>query len=455
MTQDLLATLLASLEVFRVPLTRPGFANMLVLFVGWVRTTGLHAVTETLVTTGVAGRRHHEAFHRFFSRGTWDPDSLGFWLWLRLDSLLAAGAVCVVIDDTVAPKKGQHVFGLGNHIDPVHSTVARKIFTFGHCWVVLAIILPLPMCNTTFALPVLFRLYINKKRCAKKGYTYRKKTELAREMIDVFVSWVGTRRVHLAVDSAYGNDTVTNGLAKSVILFGSMRPDAVLTELPPPAQKHRNGRPRVRGATLPKPQALADDGTSPWLTCEATLYGKTKAVHYKTLCAQWYRACGVGLLRIVVVRVDTGNIGIRVFFCTDPTIAIRALLEGYAGRWTIEVCFRNLKQLIGFADSSARKQAAVERTAPFVGYLYALLIAWYAQHAHGDPLARPPLRPWYTHKKGVSFADILRTAQRALAPLSPTGVLDLASRSKDLHKTHGAVAAPSAQPAVAPFQLTG
>ena len=443
MTQDILATLLASLEDFRMALTRPGFANMVVVFVGWVRSTGVHAITEALVTSGVAGRRHHEAFHRFFSRGTWSPDAMAFWLWRRVDQLIVTPAIRIVIDDTVAPKKGQHVFGLGNHIDPVRSTAKRKIFCFGHCWVVLAAVVPLPMCKSTFALPLLFRLYTNKKACAKKGCPYRKKTELARDMLDVFSSWVGARRVELAVDSAYCNDTVTRGLPSSIVLFGSMRPDAVLTELPPVEQKQRNGRPRVRGATLPKPQALGDDQTKPWLKCEATVYGKTRTVHYKTMCAQWYRACGVGLLRIVIVRVDHGKIGVRVFFCTDATIAIRVLLEGYAGRWTIEVCFRNLKQLIGFADSTARKQSAVERTAPFVGCVYSLLITWYAQHGHGNAMAAPPVRPWYGHKHGVSFADILRTAQRALAPLSPTEVLDLAHRSKDLHETRRPVVRPS------------
>jgi hypothetical protein len=106
--------------------------------------------------------------------------------------------------------------------------------------------------------------------------------------------------------------------------------------LPEAHTKHRNGRPRVRGQTLPKPGALAKDDTQPWLECEARLYGKVKTVHYKTLCAQWYQVCGIRLLRVVVVRVDTGRIGLRVFFCTDPTISIRALLEQYSGRWTIE-----------------------------------------------------------------------------------------------------------------------
>ena len=102
MAHDLLPTLLASLEVFRLSLTRPGFERFLVLFVGWVRTAGMHAVTETLVVTGVAGRRHHEAYHRFFSRGTWSPDSLGRWLFEHILVLLEAGAaIRIAIDDTL------------------------------------------------------------------------------------------------------------------------------------------------------------------------------------------------------------------------------------------------------------------------------------------------------------------------------------------------------------------
>lgn len=433
MAHPLLPTLIAAMEVFRLSLTKPGFEKLLVLFIGWIRTAGTHAVTEALVVTGVAGRHHHEAYHRFFSRGTWSPDSFGLWLFHHLAALLSPGSpVRIAIDDTLAPKKGPNVFGLGSHIDPVRSTARRKIFCFGHCWVVLAVILPVPLCNCTFALPILFRLYTNKKACEKKGLLYRKKTELAAELIKVFASWTGDRRVELALDSGYANETVARDLPVSVVLLGAMRPDAVLTAAPPSPSKHRKGRPRVRGELLPKPAILASDESNPWLKCEAHLYGKSQTIHYKTQCAQWYQVCGARLLRIIVVRVDTGRIPVRVFFCTDATISIRELLEGYAGRWTIEVCFRNLKQLFGFADSSARTRAAVERTAPFVGCMYSLLIAWFFQHAHANQSARPPQRPWYPHKRGVSFADILRTAQRVLAPVE---VLDLVKQHKDLRET--------------------
>ncbi|MGH9893574.1 MAG: transposase [bacterium] len=214
-------------------------------------------------------------------------------------------------------------------------------------------------------------------------------------------------------------------------MIGAMRPDAVLTALPEERVKGKAGRPAQRGPVLPKPVKLADDARSPWQSCKADLYGHTRMVSYKECLAQWYRAAGTRLLRIVIVRVDTGKLGIRVFFSTDVTMTVQQVLETYAGRWSIEVAFRNLKQLMGFADSSARKMAAVERTAPFVGFVYTMLVLWFAEHAQRSALATPPLRPWYAHKVGFSFADVLRTAQRVLAPLD---VLDPARSVANLHQ---------------------
>lgn len=426
MAQTGLRTLVALLEVLRPALTAPSFQRLVVIFSGWLRTAGQHAVTEALVVTGVAGRQHHEAFHRFFSRGTWDPDEWGRLLFGLIVRMLPADApLRAVVDDTLAPKKGPHVFGIGSHIDAVRSTRRQKVFCFGHCWVVLAVLVRVPFSRRSWALPVLLRLYRNKKECEQRKHPYRKKTELARAMIDVLVRWCGERRIDLTADVAYCNDTVTRGLAASVVLVGAMRPDAVLTDPPPPRTK-RAGRPAMRGRVLRKPEALARDKRSAWQACEVELYGRRRTVQYKSCVAQWYRACGTRLLKVVVVREERGTIGCRVFFSMDATLSVQQVLETYAGRWNIEVCFRELKQLLGFADSSARKREAVERTAPFVALTYTVLVLWCAQSRSALRLAAPPLRPWYRHKQGLSFADVLRAAQRALG----------ASRVRDLGREH-------------------
>ena len=430
------------LEAFRIVLTSPSYANMLVIACGWVLTQGSHAVTEALVRTGVAGRRHHEAFHRFFSRGTWEPDRMGLWMFRRLEPFLGSEIVRVVLDDTLAPKKGPRVFGIGTHIDAVRSTKRHKVFCFGHCWVVLAVLVRVPFSERTWALPVLFRLHRNLKECAKAEAAYAKKTESAREMLDIFVTWAGVRRVEVTADSAYCNDTVTRGLPASVVLFGAMRPDAVLTSLPTPKVAGTAGRPSLRGAAVPKPKAIAEDTTIPWESCKAVLYGRSKTVRYKTLCAQWYRACGIGLLRIVIVQTDQGTMPIRVFFCTDAEVPVVRILETYASRWGIEVFFREAKQLLGFADSSARKEAAVLRVAPFVGLLYTALVVWFLEGASQSQLATPPERPWYKHKRGLCFADILRAAQRAMVGFD---ILDPRNDIKHLHKP-ARRSAPPAEP---------
>lgn len=434
-----LRTFLDVMEVLRPALTAPGFHNALVVLVGWVLTSGPHAVTQALVVTDVARRRHWEAFHRFFSRGTWDPDLVGL---LVLDHVVKAlglqGALLFVVDDTLAPKKGAHVFGLGCHIDPVRSTRAMRVLCFGHVWVTLALVVRLPFSSRPWALPVLFRLYRAKRECRSKHQRYRTKTALARELVDLLVRWSDGRALELTMDSAYCNATVIKGLPSSVTVFGAMRPDAALTALPVVTKGHKGRRP-VRGQRLPTPEALARNGSVPWQRCKATTYGRTRDVHFKTMCAQWYRACGGRLLRIVVVRVDSGTIPYRVFFCTDPERSAVDVIQGYAQRWSIEVCFKELKQLLGFGDSSARKKEAVERMAPFVGITYSLLVAWFASQVHATPLVVVPFRPWYRHKRGLCFADILRTAQRLLMPLD---VLDPRRGDANLHEMPGTAGPP-------------
>lgn len=416
---------------FRLALTRPGMSNLVVILSGWILTEGTHAVTEALVVTGVAARRHHEAFHRFFSRGSWNPDVLGQLLFWRIARTLVDQVVRVVIDDTVTPKKGAHVFGIGSHLDAVRSTKRQKVFTFGHCWVVLAVLVRVPFSGRIWALPILFRLYRTQKECLRRGVAHRKKTELARELLEVLCSWLPGRRIELAADSAYCNDTVTRGLSSHVVLFGSMRPDAVLTEPPTSQPSSKGGRPSKRGKLLRKPEQIARDGRSPWRSIEAMLYGRKTTVRFKTLRAQWYRATGTRLLRIVIVETDSLLVPYRVFFSFDAALDVRTVLETYAARWGIEVFFREGKQLLGFADSQARKEAAVLRVAPLVGLLYSALVVWFAEGAYASTLATPPVRPWYPHKRGLCFADVLRAARRALHGVD---VLVPLSDSENLHK---------------------
>jgi hypothetical protein len=136
-------------------------------------------------------------------------------------------------------------------------------------------------------------------------------------------------------------------------------------------------------------------------------------------------------VRVVVVKTEGGALPFRVFFCTDVSRSVESILLGYSQRWSIEVLFRDLKQLFGFADSPARSEKAVLRTAPFVGLVYSLLVVWFAEGVATSSLGTPPERPWYAHKKGLCFADVLRAAQRALRGID---VLELPALLERLEK---------------------
>ncbi len=50
----------------------------------------------------------------------------------------------LVLDDTLARKRGRKMFGCGMHHDPLLSSRSKTITNWGHNWVVLGVIVELP-----------------------------------------------------------------------------------------------------------------------------------------------------------------------------------------------------------------------------------------------------------------------------------------------------------------------
>lgn len=89
------------------------------------------------------------------------------------------------------------------------------------------------------------------------------------------------------------------------------------------------------------------------------------------------------------------------------------ILESFALRWPLEVCFRDVKQFLGFEDPQNRVPQATQRTAPLIFYIYDLALLWYAQSGHRLAHQSTLQRLWYQRKTTVSFEDILRTLRQA------------------------------------------
>ncbi|WP_020466703.1 transposase, partial [Singulisphaera acidiphila] len=84
-----------------------------------------------------------------------------------LASFVPHGPILLAGDDTVTEHPGPHVYGKGRHRDPVRSTHTYTAFRWGHKWVVLALLVPVPWATRRWALPLLIALYRTKEDNAK------------------------------------------------------------------------------------------------------------------------------------------------------------------------------------------------------------------------------------------------------------------------------------------------
>ena len=332
------------------------------------------------------------------------------------------------VDDTLTRKTGRHIWGADMYHDPLRSTQKRPVFSFGHNWVVFSLHVSFPFApGKVWALPILVRLYRKKKtsklapgrngKLEKKqtgqatGKEYRTRPQLALEMIQVVARWLGTRKLRVLGDSEYAGGSISRLLPANAELISRMTMKAALFETPPPAAGR--GRRRRKGRRLPSPEQMAQDPGRSWIKTTVRIYGRKVKICYQSIDALWYSSAGSKLLRIVVVRDPCGRRRDDCFFSTDLTMKPTQILESFALRWPLEVCFRDVKQFLGLEDPQNRVSKATQRNAPLIFYIYDLVLLWHAQSGHRLAPQSAIERPWYTRKTSVSFEDILRNLRQA------------------------------------------
>jgi hypothetical protein len=402
---NLVSSFAVWLQGLAVVMTDPSFQNFMTLATGWVFAPR-RTVTGLLLAAGVAGQRHHSAFHRFFSEANWSLDALGLAVF-RLIEPLAGDEILLAIDDTLAHKRGLKMFGTGMHHDPLLSSRSHVVTNWGHCWVVLGVVIRFPLWpDRPFCLPILFRLYLNKKRAAKARRAYRSKPELAVEMLRILCQHRANRRFHALADSAYGGQSVLGELPSNCDLTSRLRLDARLYDAPAAPVKGRKGRPRKRGTQLPTPDHMLDERAR---RVELSIYGRRELAR---LCDTVGRVFALPErpLRIVAVEALAGGRGREAFYSTCVNATAEQVLIWYSLRWSVEVTFHDSKQHLGFEEPQGWSPRAVQRTAPMAMLLYSLIVCWYCQegHRHYHPL----VRPWYPEKPRESFTDMLATLRR-------------------------------------------
>jgi SRSO17 transposase len=419
---ELTPSFLALLQHFSPVFTAPTYQTFSLIVTGWILSHRHRYITEVIFACGKVGIGHWCRFHRFFSHAAWDLDTLSMSLAKLVATILAPGAPLLwAVDDTLCRKRGLTLYGAGMHYDPLISSRAKSLVSWGHDWVVLCLIIVHPFWAPTkvFALPIAFRLYRNRQGLTKgkKGRAkaphdpnHRTRPELALELIALAAGWFPNDELIVTGDSAYGGASILRHLPSNVHLISHVHPKGVLYQPAPSKAAKTRGPARKKGDRLPGMAHWAEDPEQPWTELKFDQFGFHATVAVKTIQSLYYKAGHDRLLTIVLVHDLEGKRPDQMFYCTKLDWTARQILSAYACRWAIECTFENCKQLLGLEDPANRLPKAVERTAPLALILYSVVVVWFHQNGHQS--LRFPIRPWYPKKEEPSFADMLTTLRR-------------------------------------------
>jgi hypothetical protein len=420
---DMIPSLAGCVDTLAPAFTQPSFACNCRLLLAWVMCLGKHTLLRVGENTRPQEPPDHstrhglDCYYNFFERSSWQPKDLAYRVALLvLTRLSFSGRISLLVDDTLAHKRGKSVWGLGWWRDAVASTKKRVATASGHNWVVIAVAFCVPGTSTVIlALPLLARLHLSGKgqpSCAT----------LAKEMLLEVTGWFPDRGFTLVGDGAYACKEMLGEFPQSVRFVGRMRGDAALYDPKVPRQKKdKRGRKPTKGPRLPSPRDAAkkadrkrtESGDWLWQTVTVTIYGKQRTLQAVSYQAVWPRVLGLRPIQVVVVRDVEGRMDDVYLFTTDLEASLSWVIEQFSWRWSIEVLFRASKQVLQIEAPAHYCQESVEKVAPWVWGMQSVILVWYLTDGRDLPQAqqmRAGMGPWDSE---FSLRHMIQVLQRA------------------------------------------
>jgi hypothetical protein len=172
----------------------------------------------------------------------------------------------------------------------------------------------------------------------------------------------------------------------------------------------RRGRKRIVGAKLPKPPQLAESVKDFKLVTTLERGRKRKRLVWSRQVI-WYHVSKKPVM-LVIGRDPAQKEKDNFFVTTDLTLTPQQVIEGFAGRWSIEDTFKNTKQLLGGQQPQSFKRQGPERAAAMSFWLYSTVWLWYLENKRLWKML--PRLAWYHQKRTPSFADALACLRQTL-----------------------------------------
>ncbi len=186
-----------------------------------------------------------------------------------------------------------------------------------------------------------------------------------------------------------------------------LRKDAALWTMPRPKPPGRRGPAPTYGKDKIDLAKRAGQRRG-WSTGVFDLYGKPARKRYKTFVATW-RPAG-GAIRVVLVDEPSGWVA---FFCTDVSASVADILTTVANRFSLEITFRDCKEIVGAGQQQVRFLWANIGTFHICLWTFTMTEAR-AWSRPADELVDRSTSPWDSTLRRPSPADKRRAWRRAL-----------------------------------------
>ncbi|VTR95084.1 transposase : Uncharacterized protein OS=Singulisphaera acidiphila (strain ATCC BAA-1392 / DSM 18658 / VKM B-2454 / MOB10) GN=Sinac_2157 PE=4 SV=1: DDE_5 [Gemmata massiliana] len=292
------------------------------------------------------------------------------------------------------------------------------------------------------ALPLLARLYVRKTDLGTIGKKHRPPFATTLELAVELVKWARGWRdfvaapVWVVADGAYAKGAFLKPLiGMGVVVVSRLRKDAARRGRPGTPTGKR-GRPRKYGVRRIVPAKRAGQKRG-WTTGTFELYGKATQKRYKTFEATGRPAGGV--IRVVLVDEPKGWVA---FFCTDPNATVADILGPVADRFSLETCFRDVKEVVGAGQQQVRHAWASVGAFHVCLWTFTMTEAWAWNRPAEELVGHRSASPWDDQPRRPSHADKRRAWRRELLANDIDAVLrggtgneqirDLAERLLDL-----------------------
>jgi hypothetical protein len=395
-------------------LDRRSAPRLALLFLGAVLARGRRTVTSWIRAAGLSGQ--YQSCYIAVAAAGKKAETIAAYLVTAVVKPLLSGVerLTLALDDTPTERYGPHVQGAGVHHNPTPGP-AGSPYVYGHVFVVLGLLVTHPAWGV-IALPLLARLYVRKKDLPgidpKHRPTFRTKLELAIELLRWAKLWLGLlgKPLWVVADGAYAKaNFLKPAMALGMTVVSRLRCDSALWSLPPvvPSDQRGPGRPRVYGTERISLAKRAGQRRG-WTAEAFTLYGERVTKRYKTFLATWRPAGGV--IRVVLVDEPTGW---RAYFCTDPEASVADILTAVADRFSLEITFRDCKDIVGAGQQQVRFIWANIGAFHVCLWTFTMTEAW-AWNRPAAELVNRSDSPWDSPLRRPSHADKRRAWRREL-----------------------------------------